>query len=154
MVSTGNQAQDKSAENEKYVQEITVDANFDQIDPVTEFVNARLTALGCSDRIRVQVDIAIDEIFSNIAKYAYSPQTGPATVRVDVDDDPLSVIITFIDHGMPYDPIATEHPDTTRLPADQRPIGGLGLFIVQKTMDDISYTYHEGQNILTIHKKI
>ena len=139
---------------EKSVLEMTVKASVDQIFPVTEFVNAKLAALGCSDRIRMQVDVAIDEIFSNIARYAYGPKPGSATVRVDVEQNPLSVVITFIDHGKPYDPLAVKRPDTTSLPASQRPIGGLGLFIVKEIMDDISYSYRDGQNILTILKKI
>ena len=136
------------------MREITVTAAIDQIMTVTDFVNIQLKELGCSERIRIQVDIAIDELFGNIARYAYHPNTGPATVRVDVGEDPLCVIITFIDHGVPYDPLAAEIPDTTSLPASERPIGGLGLFMVKKTMDDISYSYRDGQNILTIRKKI
>ena len=100
------------------------------------------------------MDVAIDEIFSNIAHYAYNPETGPATVRVEVEENPLSVVITFMDHGIPYDPLAEERPDTTKLSASERPIGGLGLFIVKKTMDDVSYAYKDGQNILTIRKKV
>ena len=134
--------------------QITVSAVVDQVKTVTGFVNERLEALGCSERIKVQVDVAIDEVFSNIAHYAYSPKTGPATVRVEVEEAPLSVVITFIDHGVPYDPLAEDRPDTTRLPLSHRPIGGLGLFMVRRTMDDVSYNYKEGQNILTIRKKI
>ncbi|MBQ6374073.1 MAG: ATP-binding protein [Clostridia bacterium] len=136
------------------MRELTVDASLDQIGRVTDFVNEQLSELGCSQRIRIQVDVAIDELFGNIARYAYDPEVGPATVRVDVEDDPLSVIITFIDHGVPYDPLSAEFVDTTHLPAKERPIGGLGLFMVKKTMDDISYSYQEGQNILTIRKRI
>lgn len=136
------------------MQEMTVTATIDQVTPVTEFVNSQLAELGCSKRVQIQVDVAIDELFSNIAQYAYNPETGPATVRVDVEDDPLCVIISFIDHGIPYDPLSAEFVDTTHLPARERPVGGLGLFMVKKTMDDISYTYRDGQNILTIRKRI
>ena len=136
------------------MREITVDATLDHVKTVTDFVNIKLDALGCSERVRVQVDVAIDELFSNIARYAYKPDTGPATVRVEVADDPLSVVITFIDQGVPYDPLAAEFVDTTALPAKDRPIGGLGLFLVKNTMDDISYSYRDGQNILTIRKEI
>ena len=136
------------------MREITVDASVDQIKPVTDFVNQQLEELGCSSRIRIQIDVAIDEIFSNIARYAYSETEGTATVRVDVEEDPLSIIITFSDHGEPYDPLSKEMPNTIGLPAKKRPIGGLGLFMVKKTMDAISYTYEKGQNILKIRKKI
>jgi len=134
--------------------QITVNASLDQVKTVTRFVNERLKPLGCSERVRIQVDVAIDEIFSNIARYAYNPETGPATVRVEVTEDPLSVVITFIDHGVPFDPLASERPDVTRLPKAERPIGGLGLFLVKKTMDELSYEYKDGRNILTIRKKI
>ncbi len=134
--------------------QMTVEATVEQVKPVTRFVNSRLEKLGCSERIKVQVDVAIDEIFSNIAHYAYRPETGPATVKVEVEEDPLCVVISFIDQGTPYDPLAEERPDTTRLPKAERPIGGLGLFVVKKTMDDVSYVYRDGQNILTIRKKI
>ena len=136
------------------MKEMTVDATLEQIKPVTDFINAQLGELGCSQRIRIQVDVAVDEIFGNIARYAYDPKTGPATVCVDVEDDPLSVIISFIDQGKPYDPLSAEFVDTTHLSAKERPIGGLGMFMVKNTMDSISYRYQNGHNILTIRKKI
>jgi anti-sigma regulatory factor (Ser/Thr protein kinase) len=136
------------------VREITVEAAVDQIKPVTDFVNQQLDALACSTQIRIQIDVAIDEIFSNIARYAYSEKEGTATVRVDVEKEPLSIIITFSDHGEPFDPLSKETPNTIGLPARKRPIGGLGLFMVRKTMDAVSYSYEKGQNILKIRKKI
>ena len=136
------------------MREITVDAAVDQITVVTAFVNEQLAELGCSERVRIQVDMAIDELFGNIARYAYDPDTGPATVRVDVEEDPLCVIISFIDQGTPFNPLAKEMPDTTGMKARERPIGGLGLFMVKKTMDDVAYAYEDGKNILTIRKKI
>ncbi|MBQ1491784.1 MAG: ATP-binding protein [Blautia sp.] len=136
------------------MREMTVDATVEQIHAVTQFVNEQLEQLDCPVKVRYQVDVAIDELFGNIARYAYRPGVGPATVRVDVEEDPLSVIITFIDHGMPYDPVSADFVDTTHLTAQERPIGGLGVFMVKKTMDNISYSYHDGQNILTIRKEI
>ena len=134
--------------------QITVDAAVSQVKAVTKFVNEHLAPLGCSERVRIQVDVAIDEIFSNIARYAYDSETGPATVRVEVLENPLSVVITFIDSGAPFDPLAQKRPDVTKLPKEKRPIGGLGLFMVMKTMDEISYEYKDGRNILRICKKI
>ena len=136
------------------MKKMTIEATLEQIKPVTDFINAQLKELGCSRRIRIQVDVAVDEIFGNIARYAYNPATGPATVCVDVEKEPLSVIISFIDRGVPYDPLSAEFVDTTHLSAKERPIGGLGLFLVKNTMDEISYRYQDGQNILTIRKKI
>jgi anti-sigma regulatory factor (Ser/Thr protein kinase) len=101
----------------------------------------------------MQIDIAIDELFSNIAHYAYNPETGDATVRVEVVEDPMAVVITFIDKGIPYDPLKKADPNTA-LSAEEREIGGLGIFMVKKTMDDITYEYKDGQNILKIKKKL
>ena len=136
------------------MREITVDASLDQVRPVTDFVNGTLADAGCPDRIRIQIDVAIDEIFSNIARYAYPREGGSVKVRVDTEGDPLQVIIAFVDQGVPCNPLAIEIPDTTALPADERPVGGLGLMLVRKTMDDIAYDFRDGQNILTIRRKI
>ncbi len=131
--------------------ELTIQATVANIEAVTEFVNGELAAYDCPVRALSQVDVAIDELFGNIAHYAYDPETGPATVRVEVEDDPLEVIITFIDNGKPYDPLAAEDPDVT-LPAEKRTPGGLGVFLVKNIMDDVRYEYREGQNILRIRK--
>ncbi|MBQ6395637.1 MAG: SpoIIE family protein phosphatase [Atopobiaceae bacterium] len=143
----------ESAMGANEARELTIEATVDNIDEVTEFVNSELEAYDCPHKALIQIDIAIDELFGNIANYAYDPDTGPATVRVEVEEDPLSVIITFIDNGKPYDPLAAEEPDIT-LSADDRPIGGLGIFLVRKTMDDVSYEYKNGQNILRIRKNM
>lgn len=134
------------------MKELTVDATVENIEKVTDFVNEQLENLDCSLKVQMQIDIAIDELFGNIAHYAYNPDVGPATVRVEVDDEPC-VIITFIDNGVPYDPLKKEDPDTT-LSAEERQIGGLGVYMVKKSMDDISYEYRDGQNILRIKKRI
>ena len=133
--------------------EMTVEATLENIPAVTAFVDERLEALDCPMKAQMQIDVAIDELFSNIARYAYDPVTGPATVRVDVDQEPLAVRITFIDHGKPYDPLAKADPDVT-LSAEDRQIGGLGIFMVKKTMDDVQYEYKDGQNILTVEKRL
>jgi len=133
--------------------EINIEATIENIPVVTEFVEGKLEELGCSMKIMTQIDIAIDELFSNIARYAYHPEIGSAVVRVEVTEEPLAAIITFIDHGKPYDPLAKEDPDIT-LSAEDRGIGGLGIFMVKKTMDNIEYEYKDGQNILKITKNI
>jgi len=133
------------------MKELTMEAAIENVDAVTEFVNEQLERLGCPIRARMQVDVAIDELFGNIAHYAYHPGVGPATVRVETTEDPLSVIITFIDHGVKFDPLAREDPDLT-LSAEERGIGGLGIYMVKKSMDELSYEYRDGQNILRIKK--
>ena len=136
------------------MREITVDASVDRVTQVTELADLQLAEAGCSARIKMQIDIAIDEIFSNIARYAYQNDSGKVTVRLDTLDAPPRILLTFIDNGIPYNPLMSEMPDTTSLPARKRPIGGLGLFMVKKTMDCITYSYENGQNILTILKNL
>ena len=135
------------------MKELTIAAKVENIEAVTDFVNEQLEALDCPMKAQMQIDIAIDELFGNIAQYAYNPEIGQATVRVEVVEDPLSVVITFIDNGTPYDPLAKADPDTT-LSADEREIGGLGIFMVKKSMDEVTYEYKDGQNILTIKKSL
>lgn len=135
------------------MKEMNIEATIDNIPTVTAWVDEQLEALDCPMKAQMQIDIAIDELFSNIARYAYNPETGPATVRVEVAENPMAVVITFIDQGIPYDPLKQEDPNT-HLPAEEREIGGLGIFMVKKTMDDITYEYKDGQNILTIKKNI
>lgn len=133
--------------------ELTIAATVENIEVVTDFVNQQLEALNCPMKAQMQIDIAIDELFSNIARYSYNPEVGQATVRVEVVEDPLAVTITFIDNGVPYDPLAKADPDVT-LSAEEREIGGLGIYMVKKTMDDITYEYKDGHNILSIKKCI
>ena len=135
------------------MKEITLAATVENIEVVTDFVNEQLEAMECPMKAQMLIGIAIDELFGNIAHYAYTPDVGEATVRVEVTENPLSVVITFIDGGVPYDPLAAVDPDTS-LSAEERGIGGLGVFMVKKSMDDITYRYEGGKNILSIRKKI
>ena len=135
------------------MKELTIAATVKNIEAVTDFVNGQLEALDCPVKAQMQIGIAIDELFGNIAQYAYNPDVGEATVRVEVQQEPLSVVITFIDGGVPYDPLTVAEPDTT-LPAEERPLGGLGIFMVRKTMDEITYRYEDGRNILSIRKNL
>ena len=133
------------------MKELFIEALTDNLDSVLAFVDEQLEATECSMKIQMQIDLAVEEIFVNIANYAYDPETGPATVRVDVAPDGTVVTITFVDNGVPYDPLAKADPDIT-LPAEQHEIGGLGIFLVKKNMDDVSYEYVNGSNILTLKK--
>lgn len=135
------------------MKELTVDAAVENIEVVTDFVNEELEKLDCPVKARRQIDVAIDELFGNIARYAYSPDVGKATVRFSVEENPLEVTITFIDNGVPFNPLEKSNPDT-HLSAEERPIGGLGIFLVKKSMDMVEYEYKNGQNILKIKKNI
>ena len=138
--------------NERKMKELTVDAITENIPIVTDFVNEQLAETGCSVKVQMQIDIAIDELFGNISQYAYRTETGTATVRVELTEKPLAAVITFIDNGEPYDPQKNDDPDTA-LSAEEREIGGLGIYMVKKSMDGISYEYTNGQNILSIMKR-
>ena len=135
------------------MKELTLAATVENIETVTEFVNAQLELMDCPIKAQMQIDIAIDELFGNIVHYAYNTEVGSATVRVEVSEAPLAVIITFIDNGVPYDPLGKDDPDIT-LSAEEREIGGLGIYMVKQSMDEITYEYKDGQNILKIKKNI
>lgn len=135
------------------MKELIVEATIENVPKVMEFVDEQLEQFDCPMKTQMQVDVAVEELFSNIAHYAYNPGIGSATMRVEVVEEPLAVVITFIDNGIPYDPLAKADPDIT-LPAEEREIGGLGIYMVKKTMDDVSYEYRDGQNILRIKKNI
>ena len=134
------------------MRELTVPATIDNVEKVTDFVNGQLEEAGCPMKTQMQLDVAIDELFSNIAHYAYDPGIGMATVQVNLEKDPPAAVVIFLDQGRPYDPLAKEDPDVS-LAAHDRPTGGLGIFLVKRIMDDVSYEYREGHNILRIRKK-
>lgn len=134
------------------MKELTIKAVSENIDLVTDFINEQLDEIDCPMKLQVKIDIAVDEIFGNIAHYAYAPNTGQVTVRVELTEEP-SVIITFFDNGIPYDPTAKADPDIT-LSIEDREIGGLGIYMVMKSMDEVSYEYKDGQNILIIKKNL
>ena len=135
------------------LQEMEIEAVTENLPEVQAFVKERLTATDCSPKAKMQIALAVEEIFINIASNAYAPDKGKTTVRVEVSEDPVTVTITFVDHGMPYDPVAKEDPNTS-LPAERRDTGGLGIFMTKKLMDDVSYKYKNGQNILTLKKNL
>ena len=133
--------------------ELEIDAEEAKLAEVQTFVEERLEAVDCPMKALMQINVAVEEIFVNIASYAYVPEKGKAKVRVEISDEPVSVTITFEDRGIPYDPVAREDPDIT-LPASQRAIGGLGIFMTKQIMDDVAYEYRDGQNILTLKKRL
>jgi anti-sigma regulatory factor (Ser/Thr protein kinase) len=135
------------------MRELTIPALIKNIDTVTEFVNSELEKYNCPQKARVQINVAIDELFGNIAHYAYSHHEGNATVQVTFEKDPRAVVITFIDKGIPYNPLQKEDPDVT-LSAEDRKIGGLGIYMVKKIMDAVEYKYEDGHNTIRIIKRI
>ena len=135
------------------MRELTVDASIENIQAVTEFVDEQLEAMECPMKAQMQIDIAIDELFGNIAHYAYGGDEGEAQVQMDVSQDPRCCQVVFRDKGIPYNPLEKEDPDIS-LSAGEREIGGLGIYMVKQYMDKVEYRYEEGYNILTIEKRL
>lgn len=135
------------------MKELSLEAKIENVDRVIEFINKELDDLGCPSKNKIEIDVAVDEIFANIANYAYKPNVGNATIVFDTIDNSKTVVITFIDKGTPFDPLIKKDPNI-ELSADEREIGGLGIFIVKKTMDKVEYEYRDKQNVLKITKKI
>ena len=135
------------------MKEFITEAKRENLPKVLEFVDGQLETVDCPMLTQTSIDVAVEELFINIASYAYDMENGTAVVQVTVLEDPLSVEITFIDNGQQYDPLAREDPDIT-LPKQKRKKGGLGIFMVKKTMDDVHYEYKDGRNILTIRKNL
>lgn len=135
------------------MKELIVEADRMNLPEVQTFIDEQLEEAGCPMLTQTTIDIAVEELFVNIASYAYGDGNGNAVVQVTVHKEPLSVEITFIDNGVQYDPLAKADPDTT-LSAKERKKGGLGIFMVKNTMDNVSYEYKDGKNILTIKKNL
>ena len=133
------------------VSEWTGEAVPGNLEAVQSLVEECLEAAGCPMKTQMKIAVAVEEIFINIASYAYAPGTGTATVRTERSEDPAAVTIRFTDHGVPYDPLAREDPDI-HLPADERGVGGLGVLMTKKFMDELHYEYTDGQNVLTMKK--
>lgn len=132
---------------------LEIEAAVENLDKVISFTDECLESYGCSMKIQMQLELTVEEIFVNIASYAYAPGKGSAVITSDFDSDTDTFSMVFEDSGIQYNPLAKEDPDVT-LPASQRSIGGLGIFLVKKNMDNVEYEYKDGKNILTIYKII
>ena len=135
------------------VKELTLEAKVANLQQVLDFVDENLKSMRCPMKILMQIDVAVEEIYVNVASYAYAPDTGSVTIRMDLQENPRTVVITFIDNGIPYNPLAKADPDVT-LSAEERAIGGLGIYMVKKSMDKMEYEYKDQQNILKMYKVI
>ena len=131
------------------MEELTLEARTENLEKALAFIDERLEAQDCPPKVQMQIDVAAEEIFVNVANYAYAPNVGDVTLRFGMQDG--AAVITFIDRGVPYDPLAKPDPDVT-LPAEERPIGGLGIYMVKKSMDSVAYEYKDGQNVFTMRK--
>jgi len=139
------------------MKEMTLKANVDNLSKVMEFIDGELERADCNMKSQMQIEVAVEEIFVNIANYAYGDVQGDVVITIDITDSDdgqgQKAVISFADKGIAYDPLKKEDPDVT-LSAEERSIGGLGIFLVKKSMDNVSYEYTDGQNILRIEKNL
>ena len=129
----------------------TFPALLTELSSVAAFVESELEKAGCPMKTQMSISVCVEEVFVNIAHYAYPDKIGTAEVRVDVNPEEKSIVICFMDNGIPFDPLQKEEPDVS-LPAEQRQIGGLGIYMVKKLSDELSYEYADGWNVLTMKK--
>ena len=133
------------------MEKFTIDAKLENLPSVTEFVIDALESRDCPMKVTMQMELVIEEIFVNVASYAYKNDVGPVTICRSFDEEPRALNLTFADSGTPYNPLEHKDPDTS-LGAEEREVGGLGIFLVKKNVDEIFYKYEDGQNILTVKK--
>lgn len=126
-------------------------AKVDNLDEVISFIDAELEKAGCNMKTQMQINIAVEELFVNVSNYAYNQGIGDISISIAVHADPEMAEIILSDSGIPYDPLSKEDPDVG-LPAEKREIGGLGIFMVKKTMDMMTYERRDGKNVVTITK--
>lgn len=132
---------------------LEIEARTENLDEVIGFIDGVLEEYGCPMKTQLQIELTVEEVFINIASYAYAPNIGNAKISVEVNGETAAVTMIFEDSGIPYDPLAKEDPDVT-LPVSERGIGGLGIFLVKKNMNDVKYEYRDGKNILTLTKSL
>lgn len=131
--------------------EVVFPATDESLQKAMQTVEEQLEAAGCSPKNQMKIMVALEELFVNVAHYAYEGKEGQVILNLDIEDD--TMVLKLKDSGKPFNPLAKEDPDIT-LGAGERQIGGLGIFMVKKTMDDFSYAYEDGQNVVTITHKI
>lgn len=134
------------------MREIITKADVSNIQAITALVNEELESRDCPIKTNMLIDIAVDEICSNIAFYAYPDDIGDIRVSIDFVEAPRGAVLIFEDEGIPFNPLEKEEPDVS-LDIDERGIGGLGIFMVKKSMDDVTYRREGNKNILTIEKQ-
>lgn len=131
--------------------EVVFPATDESLQKAMQTVEEQLEEAGCSPKNQMKIMVALEELFVNVAHYAYDGEEGQVTLNLDIDGD--TMVLKLKDSGKPFNPLDKEDPDIT-LDAGERQIGGLGIFMVKKTMDDFTYNYEDGQNVVTITHKI
>lgn len=130
---------------------ITLPNDISTISQLSEFVETVCEEKGLDMALTMNLNLALEEAVVNVMSYAYPDSQGDVKVDIIIDDQKVVSILT--DSGIPFDPTQKGDVDTT-LPAEERPIGGLGIHLVKQIMDKVSYQYVDNQNILTLEKNI
>ena len=131
--------------------QLKTEAKTENLELINDFLAENLIC--CPMKLLMQTQLAVEEIFVNIAHYAYKDKTGEVNVLCELDKEKNLFTIIFEDNGIPFDPLKREDPDVTAT-AEERNIGGLGIFLTKKLMDEVSYENKDGKNILTLMKKL
>lgn len=130
------------------MKELKLNSDITNLNEVLEIVDSEIMNRNCSKKFVNEVNLAVEEVFANISHYAYQPGSGEVTIKVSSEH---MLMIEFVDAGIPFNPLEKDNPDIT-LSAEERENGGLGVFIIRKMMDNVTYRYENGKNILTLIK--
>ncbi len=132
--------------------EAKISALPENLQQALDYIDSFLDKTNCSMKTRMQIAVAAEEVFVNIAHYAYEG-VGSVWIRTELMKNPPAIRIIFMDSGTPFDPMSKPDPDITLSAAD-RPTGGLGIFMTKKLMDRVEYQYQNGKNILILDKEL
>lgn len=131
---------------------LSIDAGCGHLDDAIRFVDDRLAEVSCPDEVVKQIELAVEELFMNVANYAYSGSSGKVTLFIQRPNPAeKNVVIKMCDGGRPFNPLLLEDPDTDK-PLEERDIGGLGIFLVKQMMNSVSYKYENGSNCVVMSK--
>lgn len=133
------------------MQEMKITSSNTYLEKVQNFISNSIQICECNNKIRNQLMLAVEEIFINIARYAYYPESGEVTIQCDVMGENRTIMIKMIDKGKPFNPLSMEEPDITAN-LEEREAGGLGIMLAKKSANRIEYTFENGMNMLTIYK--
>ena len=143
----------KPTKGDEYVENRVFPAKVESLSDVLDFAEGSLLAHQCLAKTKMAILVAIEEVFVNIAHYAYGGAEGQVSLRIAFEEDSRVITFRIADQGVPFDPLKRKDPDIS-LSAEEREIGGLGIFLTKKTMDSVTYAYENGENVLTMSKKI
>lgn len=139
----------RAAREKRRDRKLRIEASIEKWPEVREFVCGLLDEYDCPEKIKYKIEVSLEELFVNIAHYAYPDRNGWVDIHAAVKNHAVTVVMR--DGGIPYNPLSRKDPDIT-LSAEERRIGGLGVFLVKKYMDEVYYAYKNGCNQMTMKK--